>query len=86
MDAGGIDQRHFVQFTKLVVNSPVILFSLQHPFLNVNRHYLPDVTVEDFLVIVVDRLDNVVARSEGGTEADNAGGAILVESLLQLRV
>ena len=86
MDAGGIDQRHFVQFTKLVVNSPVILFSLQHPFLNVNRHYLPDVTVEDFLIVVVHHLDNFVTRREGGAEADDAGLAVLVERLLQLRV
>ena len=83
MDGGCISQGDFIQFANVVGDESALKVNRDLAFLDIHLGYLPDVTVVDILLVVIDRLEDFIARGIGPTKSGNLWRGIRIQGLLE---
>jgi hypothetical protein len=78
-----IGQGHFVQLANVIGDESPLKVNLDLAFLRIHLGYLPDIAVVDVLLVVIDRLEDFIARGIGPAKSGDLGRGIRVESLLE---
>src|SRR5262249_7135415 len=65
MHRRGIGEGDFIQFPDVIGDEPTLKVNPDFPFLHIHLDHLPDVTVVDIFVVIIDRLEDFIARRVG---------------------
>ncbi len=86
MHGGRIGERHLIELSDVIRHFATLKADYDFPVLQIDPHNLPDVAVKGIFVVVVDGLDDLVARGIAPTKAGHRGRGIGIEGLLKRHI